>query len=58
MWNIFDQWIVLTAVGWAVWIIYKSLSRKTFLQCETPCSQKKIFKKEALVSIGSRLKDR
>lgn len=53
MWNIFDQWIVLTAVGWAVWVMYKSLSRKAFLNCSSPC-QKKIFKKEALVSIRIR----
>jgi hypothetical protein len=54
MWDLFDQWIVLLAIGWAVWVIYKSLSRKAFLNCEAPC-EKKIFKKEALVTIGTRL---
>lgn len=50
MWNIFDQWLVLCAIGWAIYTIYKSLSKKAFLNCNSPC-EKKIFKKEALVTI-------
>ncbi|HXW53696.1 MAG TPA: hypothetical protein VEL47_06295 [Myxococcota bacterium] len=56
MWNIFDQWIVILALGWAVWVIYRSLSKKSFLSCSTPCN-KKIFRKEAEI-VGIKRKHR
>jgi hypothetical protein len=40
MWNIFDQWVVLLALGWAVWIIIKNLQKK-------PACNKKIFNKNS-----------
>lgn len=51
MWDIFDQWIVLLALFWASWVIYRSLTKKSFLSCNSPC-EKKIFKKDdGLVSL-------
>lgn len=45
MWNIIDQWIVLTALLWSLWIITKKLNKKSFLSCESTCD-KKIFDKK------------
>lgn len=52
MWDIFDQWIVLSALFWSLWVIYRSLSKKSFLSCKTPCD-KKIFgnKTDGLVTL-------
>lgn len=51
MWNLFDQWIVLLAFCWALWIIYKSLTKKSFLSCNSPCTKKIFAKKTELVTI-------
>jgi hypothetical protein len=51
MWDIFDQWIVLLALFWALWIIYRSLSKKSFLSCNSPCEKKIFDKKDALVNV-------
>jgi len=47
--SLFDQWIVLTALVWALWIIYRSLTKKSFLSCKRPCSKKIFSRKEDLI---------
>jgi len=51
MWDIFDQWIVLMALGWASWIIYRTLTKRSFLSCNTPCDKKLFTKKPDLVEL-------
>lgn len=56
MWDIFDQWIVILALSWSVWIIYRNLSKKSFLSCETPCDKKIFDKKAELVTLKIKRK--
>jgi hypothetical protein len=51
MWNIFDQWIVLMALFWSLWTIYRSLSKKAFLSCKTPCNKKIFDKKPEVIKL-------
>jgi|GEM_PF-1768716 len=52
MWNLFDQWIVWLAIGWASWWIIKILTKKSYLSsCAQPCDKKKIFNRSDLVAI-------
>lgn len=56
MGDIFDQWLVLTALFWALWVIYRSLSKKAFLSCETPCDKKIFDKKTDLIALKRKLR--
>lgn len=51
MWNIIDQWIVLVALFWSLWIIIKNLMKKSFLSCESTCDKKIFDKKIDLVEL-------
>jgi hypothetical protein len=53
--NIFDQWVVLTALGWALWIIYRSLTKKSFLSCNSPCDKKIFDKKPELINLKRKI---
>jgi len=57
MWNIFDQWIVLLALGWSSWVIYRSLTKKSFLSCNTPCDKKIFDRKSDLINLGRKDRD-
>ena len=46
MWDMFDQYLVLLAISWALYIIIKKLTKKSYLSCNTPC-KKKIFNKSS-----------
>lgn len=54
MWNIFDQWLVCLAIGWASYVIIRQLTKKTSQCASTKCS-KKIFK-TSTVSLGRKLR--
>jgi hypothetical protein len=56
MWDLFDQWIVLMALGWALWIIYRNLSKKSFQSCSSPCEKKIFSPKTPLVSLKRKLR--
>ena len=55
MWDLIDQWIVLMALGWASWMLYRNLSKKPFQGCNSPCGKKIFTPKEPLVPLRRKI---
>jgi len=51
VYNMFDQYLVLLAICWALYIIIRKLTKKSYLSCDTPCDKKIFNKTSQLVSI-------
>lgn len=51
MWNMFDQYLVLLSVSWALYIIIRKLTKKSYLSCNTPCKKKIFNKNEGLITL-------